>query len=53
MSDSLVEQIDAITGFDPEVSHCQLDDLLLAQMPPEVQEAARRLRERCDWWAFA
>lgn len=50
---AVVAEIDAIDASDPERAHSDLDDILYALAPAEVQEAAKRLFGRCRWWACA
>lgn len=48
-----VEQLDAMTGKDPERDHAEADDILIAMVPLEVREAYVRLIFRSGFWAFA
>jgi hypothetical protein len=49
----VIEQLDAISGEDPERAHSAADDVLLSCVPVEVAAAYRRVGERCGWWAAA
>lgn len=53
MISAAVATLDAVSAGDPEMAHVKADQVLLALVPNEVQQAYDRLVERCDWWAFA
>jgi len=55
-SQELIAKLDEIPGNDPEVAHLRADTLLrayLAEHNPAVDAAYRRVKGRCDWWAYA
>lgn len=47
------QAIEALDAADPEAAHGNADDILLANIHPEIAAAYIRLVERADWWAGA
>lgn len=45
--------IDELSADDPESAHSMADDVLLANVDPQIADAYRRLMARCRWWACA
>ena len=47
------EVLDGFDESDPERAHAHADDVLLANVHPNVAAAHARLVARCKWWATA
>lgn len=48
-----VAELDTWAGGDPEAEHGAADEILLANVHPDIAAAYRRLVSRCNWWATA
>lgn len=46
-----VDKLDALDASDPEAAHGAVDAILMACVPAEVREAAKRVEQRAPWWA--
>lgn len=48
-----IQQLNALSGGDPDGDHGQADKILLAYVPPDMAAAYDRLVDRAAWWATA